>query len=84
MGCKKMFVWGAPVLTTIGASAVHAAEGDVVANTVSMPGGVDIVSLIQSGVGSLGSVVIIAVSAWASWILVKMALNWVKKSLSGR
>ena len=75
---KKSLALLAAVLTTAGSA--FAAEGDVVAGTITMPSGVDIGSLIQSGVLVLAGIVAIALAAWGSWLLVRKALQWVRKA----
>lgn len=80
MGCKKLMLWGAPVFAAVATPSVYAAEGDLVANTVVLPQGVDITGLIQSGVGVLAGVVAIALAAWASWLIVRKCLKWVRKA----
>lgn len=59
-----------------------AAEGDVANNSITLPSGVDISSLIQTGVVALAAVVAVALAAWGGWLLVKKCLKWVNKSLS--
>ena len=78
MGCKK-FLLGTSAFV-IGTVPMFA--DDLSANTVKMPDGVDIPSLIQSGVTVLAGIVAVALAAWASWLLVKVALKWIRKSLT--
>ena len=58
----------------------YAAEGDIVAGQVSMPQGVDLTSLIQSGVVVLAGVVAIAIAAWCSWLLVRKGIRWIRNA----
>ena len=51
-------------------------------NVISMPAGVDVVSMIQSGVTALAVVVAVALAAWGGWLLVKKCFKWIGKSLS--
>lgn len=75
---KKILL--ATVLSVGGAVASFAE--DVTANTVQMPAGVDIPGMIGSGVAVLGTVVGVALAAWAGWVLVKKCLQWVRKSFN--
>ena len=75
---KKSLALLAAVFATAGSA--FAAEGDVVAGTIALPQGVDITSLIQSGVLVLAGIVAIALAAWGSWLLVRTALKWVRKA----
>ncbi len=78
MGCKKLLLG----TSAFALGAVQLFADDVSANTVKMPDGVDIPSLIQSGVTVLAGIVAVALAAWASWLLVKVALKWIRKSLT--
>ena len=77
MGCKKLWLGASAVIGTI---APVLAEDSVTVNSVSIPGGIDIPGMIQSGVVTLGGIVAVALAAWAGWVLVKKCLHWVRKS----
>lgn len=77
MGIKKMLATG---LFAAGGVASVFAEGTVSNNTIALPAGVDIESLITSGVGVLAGIVAVALAAWGSWLIVRKCLKWVRKS----
>ena len=77
MGRKKLWLGASAVIGTI---APAFAEESVTVNSVSIPGGIDIPAMIQSGVLTLGGIVAVALAAWAGWVLVKKCLHWVRKS----
>lgn len=77
MGCKKLWLGASAVIGTI---APAFAEETVTVNSVSIPGGIDIPGMIQSGVVTLGGIVAVALAAWAGWVLIKKCLQWVRKS----
>lgn len=79
---KRLAAFAVAVICAFVMPAATAAEGDVASNTVALPQGVDIAALIQSGVVALAAIVAIALAAWASWLLVKKAISWVRRALS--
>lgn len=78
MGCKKLLMCGVATLLAVGSATT--AKADVVAGTITLPAGVDIDSLIQSGVTVLAGIVAVALAAWGSWLIVRKCLKWVRKS----
>lgn len=80
MGCKKLLTVGSAAALTFYSSAQLYAEDTITANTITMPSGIDIPSLIQSGITVLGGVVAVALTAWGTWVLIRKALSWVRKA----
>lgn len=54
----------------------------IIENQVTVPGGIDIVGLINSGVTVLGGIVAVAIAAWAGWLIVKLCLKWIRRSFT--
>lgn len=65
----------------ISAFAETGTGSTIVENTVTVPGGIDISALINSGVMVLGGIVAVALAAWAGWLIVRIALRWIRTAM---
>lgn len=80
MGIKKLLAAGLISAGSVASVLAEEGTGTITNNTITMPQGVDIPALIQSGVLVLAGIVAVALAAWGSWLIVRKCLAWVRKA----